>query len=70
MGECFNRTSSATFSILDNLKSSTHYPRAMEVYSNSLRQEFVFSHLEMATDASDVRRKVLECQISRFLTHE
>ncbi len=45
LGECFNRTSSATFSILDNLKSSTHYPRAMEVYSNSLRQEFVFSHL-------------------------
>jgi hypothetical protein len=33
------------FSILDNLKSSTHYLPAMEMYSNSLRQEFVFSHL-------------------------
>ena|SRR5215470_16206178 len=45
IGECFNRTSSATFSISDNLKSSTHYPRAMEMYSNSLQQEFAFSHL-------------------------
>jgi hypothetical protein len=42
----------------------------MEMYSNSLQQELVFSASEMATDASDVRRKVLECQISRFLTGE
>src|SRR5262245_48238050 len=36
---------SVTSRFWNNLKSSTHYPQAVEVYSNSLRQEFVFSHL-------------------------
>jgi hypothetical protein len=70
LGECSNRTSSATFSILDNLKSSTHTHGPWRCIPTRSGRSSLFSHLRWPQTQAMYDVKCWSARFLRFLTRE